>query len=163
MPHRRTTLRIVVPAVGVLLTGGILPGWALAGGDTHHCNFNTRTNEQRCFDTVGQAVADARATGTKAQTDGVIVGTVFDNRDYGGDSMTIYGSAPCKKDGEMEQQINLPDEWKNRVSSVQPWAGCWIWLYPELDLGGERDGPFKENTTFVGDLMDDRAKSIGFS
>jgi hypothetical protein len=160
--YRRKTLGIVLPAVGVLVLGGTLPGWAGAAEGAKHCNVDVRTNEQHCFATLDQAVADARG-GSMTRANSVVVGTLFDNRDFGGESFTVYGAAPCEKDGEMEYQITLPDNWKDRVSSAQPWANCWLWLYPEPDLGGERDGPFKENTQFVGDLMDDRAKSVGFS
>jgi hypothetical protein len=33
----------------------------------------------------------------------------------------------------------------------------WAWLYPEPNLGGDRDGPFKENTGNVGSFMDNNA------
>ncbi|MCK1797062.1 hypothetical protein MTQ01_13750 [Streptomyces sp. XM4193] len=93
----------------------------------------------------------------------VIQGTFFDETNYGGGSLTVRGEAPCKKDGWVDWQLTLDDEWKDRISSVQPWAECWIWLYPEPDLGGERDGPFKENTPDIGSFMNDRTQSIGFS
>ncbi|MFJ4920403.1 hypothetical protein [Streptomyces sp. NPDC088725] len=93
----------------------------------------------------------------------VIQGTFFDETQFGGSSLTITGAAPCVKDGWIEYQYDFPDEWKNRVSSVQPWANCWIWLYPEPDLGGDRDGPFDENAPDIGSFMNDRAQSVGFS
>lgn len=153
-----------------------------------HCTVNANTGEKMCFGDFSEAVdhasqgrvADAprdlrSALGSSAlhdrlaadsqRTEGgdVIQGTVFDNRDYGGDSLTIWGTAPCKKDGVVNFQIDLEDGWKNRISSVQPWANCWLWLYPEANLGGERDGPFDENAAWVGSMLDDRTQSIGFS
>ncbi|CAM05980.1 hypothetical protein A8924_7175 [Saccharopolyspora erythraea NRRL 2338] len=123
-----------------------------------HCSYDLRTAERHCFASQDQAVTAARARSGE-----VIQATLFDNRDYGGASFTVYGESLCKKDGVVNYQLDLPDDWKNRVSSVQPWGNCWIWLYPEPGLGGDRDGPFDENTPHVGDLMDDRTQSIGLS
>ncbi|OZM75283.1 hypothetical protein CFN78_01700 [Amycolatopsis antarctica] len=151
-----------------------------------HCALNAVTGEETCFASFTEAVrhasqgrvqsapADLRSAlsspelkntlAADAQRAGeVIQGTVFDNRDYGGDSLTIWGEAPCKKDGVVNYQIDLDDGWKNKISSVQPWANCWLWLYPEANLGGDRDGPFDENTAWVGEMLDDRTQSIGFS
>lgn len=100
---------------------------------------------------------------TLAAADSVVQGTFFDEVQFGGSSLTITGTAPCVKDGWIEYQYDFPDDWKNRVSSVQPWADCWIWLYPEPNLTGDRDGPFDENTADVGSFMNDRAQSVGFS
>lgn len=163
MSHRRRTLRAALPTVGLCLLATALPGVAVASADSEsHCSLNAQTGERHCFSTVDRAVNDAQRITTRS-ADEVIQGTVFDNRDYGGESLTIYGSGLCEKNDQVDYSLNLPEEWKNRVSSVQPWGGCWIWLYPETDLGGDRDGPFKENTPFVGDLLDDRTQSVGFS
>jgi hypothetical protein len=108
--------------------------------------------------------AGGRAT-PRAAADGgeIIAATLFDDQDYGGSSYTVTAGAPCKKDGLIEWQIDLPEDWQNRVSSVQPWGNCWIWLYPELGLNGDRDGPFDQNTPYVGAQLDNRTKSVGLS
>jgi hypothetical protein len=178
MGNRRKVLRIALPSAAVLLLAGLLSGAAGASGGAmnapnsanppvvnpvQHCNFDARTREQRCFDTLGKALADARG-GVAAKDDGqVIQGTFFENPDFGGASYTVYGEKPCEKNDKIDYQLDLPDEWKNKISSVQPWANCWIWLYPQPGLGGDRDGPFKENSGRIGALMDDRSQSIGFS
>lgn len=118
----------------------------------------------RVQDAPGSARAAARDDGFRASLAGeVIQGTFFEHDDYGGASLTVYGAAPCEKDGWVEYQLDLDDWWKDRISSVQPWANCWIWLYPEPGLGGDRDGPFKVNSPDIGDYMNDRTESIGFS
>ncbi|MFD5780226.1 hypothetical protein [Streptomyces sp. NPDC126933] len=158
-----------------------------AAADLPHCVMDTRTGTESCFASFPQAIAAATGgqvtdapssprtaaqgdrgrafrTEMKAlQADEVVQGTFFEDGQYGGSSLTIYGAEPCKKDGWVNYQYDLPDDWKNRVSSVQPWADCWLWLYPEPGLGGDRDGPFKENSPDVGSFMNDRAQSIGFS
>ncbi|MGW8378104.1 hypothetical protein [Streptomyces sp. ODS28] len=110
--------------------------------------------------------ASGEAAGPEArqQADGKIIqGTFFDDPQFGGDSLTVYGESLCKGDDKVEFQHNVEEGWKNRISSVQPWGDCWVWLYPEPDLGGDRDGPFKENTADIGTAMNDRTQSIGFS
>ncbi|EST29295.1 hypothetical protein N566_22390 [Streptomycetaceae bacterium MP113-05] len=145
-----------------------------------HCIAGLADGEQRCFDTFAEAVAaatdgrvdDAPSSARAAAGDDafraslageVIQGTFFEHGNYGGASLTIYGPQPCEKDGWVNCQYDLGDWWKDRISSVQPWANCWLWLYPEPDLGGDRDGPFKENTADIGSFMNDRTESIGFS
>jgi hypothetical protein len=142
-----------------------------AEGPAEHCTLNIETGQQSCYDdldTASSAARDGRggpglllAAGEGSST--VIHGTFFKDPGYGGDSLTVWGKAPCVRDGWVEYQLNLSDGWKNSISSVQPWADCWLWLYPEPDLGGERDGPFKKNTPDIGTFMNDRTQSIGFS
>lgn len=100
--------------------------------------------------------------GARAAAD-IILGTFFEHEDYGGATFTVYGDGLCTKDGKVDYNFTFPDDWKNIISSVQPWASCWLWLYPEPNLGGDRDGPFKENAPFIGPYMNDRTQSVGFS
>nr|WP_260611137.1 hypothetical protein [Streptomyces sp. WAC04770] len=155
-----------------------------ATGSAEHCVLDMASGEQSCYRTFtavidlasGGEIADAPASARAAVGDStfradlqsleandVIQGTFFEDEQYGGSSLTIRGSGPCEKDGWVDYQYDLPDEWKNRISSVQPWAECWLWLYPEPGLGGDRDGPFKENSPAIGSVMNDRTQSIGFS
>ena len=162
-----------------------------AESGARHCVSEATTGQQSCYGTFTEAVSAAsggritdapasagdaaRDSGFRAETrqfntsagamadGGVIQGTFFDDPGFGGDSLTVTGESLCKKDGVVNYQHDLEDGWKNRVSSVQPWGGCWIWLYPEPGLGGDRDGPFKENASDIGSMMNDRTQSIGFS
>lgn len=156
---------------------------AAIGGGPQRC-FATYTE---AIDAAsGGQVSDAPASGQRAARDrgltrelrqlaaaqaelpdippgNVIQGTFFEHVQYGGATLTIYGSGPCPTNGKVDYSYDLTDWWKDRISSVQPWANCWLWLYPEPDLGGDRDGPFKENTPDIGPFMNDRTESIGFS
>jgi hypothetical protein len=153
---------------------------ALPPSGERHCAVGLGGGPVDCFDTFSEAVAaatdgrvqDAPASARAAARDDgfraslageVIQGTFFEHESYGGASLTIYGPEPCVKDGWVNWQYNLDEWWKDRITSVQPWANCWLWLYPEPDLGGDRDGPFKENTPDIGSFMNDRTESIGFS
>lgn len=133
---------------------------------TRHCTLDAATGDQECFASLDEATGRAvqRTSGLAAKADGdVIQGTFFDGADYSGNSLTVWGPALCEKDGVVNWQLDLGDDWKNKITSVQPWGNCWIWLYPEPNLTGDRDGPFKENNPNVGSFMDNRTQSIGFS
>ncbi|MBO8187727.1 hypothetical protein [Streptomyces spirodelae] len=161
-----------------------------AEGQPRHCTLDLTTGTEHCYTSFTEAIEnasggridDAPASARTAARDsrfraqarslaadgderagGVIQGTFFDDPGFGGDSLTITGEGLCEKDGWVDYQYDLEDAWKNRISSVQPWGNCWIWLYPEPGLGGDRDGPFKENTSDIGAFMNDRTQSIGFS
>ena len=169
---RYRMLRAGLPLAALSLVAATIPGIAAAAapaapsapdGSARHCTFQVGTGQQRCFGTLAEATASAEQRTADARDGEVVQATLFDGENYGGDSFTIYGAGLCEKDGWVEYQLDLPDDWKNRVTSVQPWANCWIWLYPEPNLGGDRDGPFEENTGYVGDLMNDRTQSVGLS
>jgi hypothetical protein len=77
---------------------------------------------------------------------------------------TVTGAGLCDgSDGVINYEFTFPGDWFNRISSVQPWASCKIWLYPDANLTGDRDGPFTSNTGWIGSFMDDRTDSVGFS
>lgn len=160
---RRTIGRALVALAGVgVLTLAVAAPTATAapvatGEKATHCTLDVRTGAQQCYATYEEAITGKQRAGD------IIQGTVFDGLDYGGDSLTVYGAELCEKDGVINFQLDLGDDWKNRISSVQPWGNCWLWLYPEPGLGGDRDGPFDENTPNVGSFMDNRTQSIGFS
>ncbi|WP_017538846.1 hypothetical protein [Nocardiopsis halophila] len=175
---KKTLPRAAVGGATLLLGTVLTSGTAAAEAEEpeEHCVADMDTGEQTCFATLDAALSAAEAeTGpsgptalgaeTNAQND-VIVGTFFTERGYGGNSLTVTAEAPCVKDGWVDYQFNLTGDfadWADDITSAQPWANCWIWLYPEADLGGDRDGPYKENTAYVGDFMNDRTVSIGFS
>lgn len=185
-PRRPTVRGRVLAAAAAAAAVGLAPATvAHAQSARHgaesgaHCIADLGGGSVRCFDSFTAAVGaathgridDAPATARSAAGDhafrtslkGVIQGTFFEDVDYGGASLTIYGAKPCEKDGWVDYQYDLPSEWQNVISSVQPWAECWLWLYPEPNLGGDRDGPFKTNTPDIGPFMNDRTQSIGFS
>lgn len=171
MRHRR--LRAGLPIAAISLLAATVPGIASAdgvarpAGPAQHCNFDMRSAEQNCFGSLDEAMADARVQGIArdgvAAKGDIIQATLFDEENFAGASFTVYGEGMCEKNDQVDYQIDLPEDWKNKVSSVQPWANCWIWLYPEPGLGGDRDGPFKENTGAVGGMLNDRAQSVGLS
>ncbi len=167
MTIRTATAAVGIAALGISALVSASPPAQAAQSNGKHCVGNLQTGAEQCFSTLDQALGRARSRVSSAEATAqgeVIQGTFFDNRDYGGDSYTVVGAGLCDgSDGVINYQFNFPEEWFNRISSVQPWAGCKIWLYPEVELGGDRDGPFKENTGWIGPQLDDRTRSVGFS
>ncbi|MFF3460142.1 hypothetical protein ACFYXH_38780 [Streptomyces sp. NPDC002730] len=93
----------------------------------------------------------------------VIVGTVFRDKDYGGgESLTFTALSPCRNNDAEDWWNNMPADWNDTITSVQPWANCWIELYSDVNRGGDRDGAFRDNTPDIGSYMNDRTSSIAF-
>lgn len=90
----------------------------------------------------------------------VIGAKVFTNPDFNGDSLTIWMPRPCKKDGKYEGMISLGTDFANKISSVQGWANCWVWLHFR---DGNREGPYQDNAPDVGSSANDRAVEVGIS
>ncbi|NEA35032.1 hypothetical protein [Streptomyces sp. SID13031] len=170
--------RISIAGIGVLALSAAFPVISPAQAappPAQHCVGNSGGLTQ-CFGTLAEALDSARsqvaaknarpaaAKSAQLAQGEVIQGTFFENRDYGGASYTVVGAGLCDgSDGVINYQFNFPPEWVNKISSVQPWANCKIWLYPQADLNGDRDGPFKANTGWIGTMLDDRTASVGFS
>ncbi|RAJ63270.1 hypothetical protein K378_03381 [Streptomyces sp. Amel2xB2] len=162
-------------------------------GQGNHCTLDAKTGETQCFKSLDAATGiegsqrlldastgKAKATGetrtgdapvassgvsTKDDEESNIIGaTVFEDTRYGGASLTITNTALCDGDADdVDFKIDLGDDWKDKISSIQPWGNCTLNLYSEPGQSGDRDGPFDELTPDLGKVMDDRTQSISFS
>jgi hypothetical protein len=162
-----------------------------AKGQGNHCTLDAKSGETQCFESLDEATGiqgserlldastgKAKATGetragekpvassgvsTKDESS-VIGATVFEDTRYGGASLTITNTALCDGDADdVDFKIDLSDDWKDKISSIQPWGNCTLNLYSEPGQSGDRDGPFDELTPNLGDVMDNKTKSISFS
>ncbi|MDG9701952.1 hypothetical protein [Streptomyces sp. DH37] len=78
----------------------------------------------------------------------------FEHMNYGGASLPMSGSGgTC---------INLPADWHNRISSISNvWQRVHLYSLPNCwQESGHPDQLYTASTTYVGDRMNDRAKSI---
>ncbi len=133
---------------------------AAAASEGEHCVYSVTTQEYRCYESLGKAT-QRYGTSVSSRTAGEIIGaTVFEHSDYGGSTLTITVPEPCPKNDKVDFWLDLDDYWQNRISSVQAWSTCWVWLYPE---SGDRAGPFKENHREVGSYINDRTVTVGLS
>ena len=93
----------------------------------------------------------------------IVQGTFFEHPDYGGNSFTVHGAGLCDDEGGAADFVaDFPADWHDTISSAQPWALCDLYLYSEVGQTGDKDGRFKENTAYIGDLLNDRVKSVSF-
>ncbi|MFC9648733.1 MULTISPECIES: hypothetical protein [unclassified Streptomyces] len=172
---RRNKLAAITGAgiLGVVCTVSVTVGSADAAPDENgnHCTTNVGNGEEKCFSTLEEAqrYADVRIKGNPggAQTrvekpTDVVIGTLFEDYRYGGDSITLWGSRPCGPERKTAFYFNLPDEWKGRVSSVQGWAECEVTLYTRSYLEGVASPRFKDLTPVLDTQWNDLAESIEF-
>ncbi len=123
-----------------------------------HCVLDTASQQRTCYENLSAATGAGQRI---ADTSGSVIGaTVFEDAEYGGASLTITVPEPCPKNDEVDFWLDLDDSWKNRISSVQAWSTCWVWLYP--DSGG-RAGPYKEKAPRLNSGINDRTVTVGLS
>ncbi|NLU74836.1 hypothetical protein HCC61_19515 [Streptomyces sp. HNM0575] len=162
-----------------------------AKGQGNHCRLDAKSGKTQCFKSLdsatgiqgserlldastgkAKALGETRAgdkpvasSGVSTKDESNIIGaTVFEDTKYGGASLTITNTALCDGDADdVDFKIDLGDDWKKKISSIQPWGNCTLNLYSEPGQGGDRDGPFDELTPNIGNVMDDRTQSITFS
>lgn len=182
---------VAVPVANGAVSGQ--EGGKTSAGQGDHCRLDAKTGKTQCFESFDDATGipgskrlldastgKAKATGmtragsapvassgvsAKDEGDGSAIGaTVFEDKRYGGASLTITNASLCDGDeDDVDYKIDLSDDWKKKISSIQPWGNCTLNLYSEPGEGGDRDGPFKELTPDLGSVMDDRTQSITFS
>ncbi|MGW4210448.1 hypothetical protein ACWEIJ_20835 [Lentzea sp. NPDC004789] len=139
---KTAVLGTVTAAVTALLTAA--PAQA-----AKHCDFSISTNRYSCS-----------GSGSVRNPSDVIGGKLFTGLDYTGDSLTIWVPRPCPKNDQVDYWVDLGTDMRNKVSSVQAWSSCWVWLY---FADGQRDGPYKGNEPDVGTWANDRAVTVGLS
>ncbi|WP_017572306.1 hypothetical protein [Nocardiopsis halotolerans] len=171
--HRRPRVALLCAATALTAATAASP----AAADTErHCISDVDTGLERCFASFDAAITaaeeqtgrtlqeqeralDGGGVSTLAASSDVIIGTYFEHEDFGGASFTLYGDGLCTGGDDTEFWYTFPPEWRNLISSAQPWATCALWLHAGPDGTGDRDGPYRENTGYVGDFMNDRTVS----
>ncbi|WP_349865485.1 peptidase inhibitor family I36 protein [Leifsonia sp. WHRI 6310E] len=92
-----------------------------------------------CFET--QKGADAylaavtsRSSLARAAMASVVLGTVYKDANYGGGSLSFYGSGSCA--GVTFGFATLDTAWRNAISSARAYSGCFVSLYSAASYGG---------------------------
>lgn len=138
-----------VAALGVVAAGAAALLSAAPAQAASHCDFSVSTNRYSC-----SGSHNVRGNGD------IIGAKLFTGLDYAGDSLTIWVPRPCPKNDTVDHWIGLGNDMRRKVSSVQSWSTCWVWLYFD---DGSRDGPYRGNTPDVGSWANDRAVTVGLS
>ncbi|MCX4581479.1 hypothetical protein [Streptomyces sp. NBC_01481] len=77
--------------------------------------------------------------------------------------LTIEADRPCRNNNAQDHWgPTMPPGWNDIITSLQPWANCWIELYSDDNFGGDRDGAYRTNTPDIGSYMNDRTSSIAY-
>jgi hypothetical protein len=122
---------------------------AVPASAAKECHFAPATNKYSCS-----------GSGSVRGPRDVIGARLFTGGDFTGDSLTVWMPRPCKKDNKYDAQFNLGSDMSRKISSVQGWANCWVWLHFS---DGTREGPYKDNSPDVGSFANDRAVNVGIS
>ncbi|MEU6285386.1 hypothetical protein [Streptomyces sp. NPDC047028] len=171
---RRTGMAVGIGAgilglVGAATVIGSANAAPESGG--RHCAANVDNGQEKCFKSLllaqKYAQQNIKDNAAGAQTSvlkpsDVVIGTLFTDFGFGGDSMTLWGSHPCQSNGKANFYFNLPDSWKGRLSSVQSWARCDIVLHTEPYMEGASSSPFRDLTPQLDSTWNDKAQSIEF-
>lgn len=155
----RASVRAMATLLASVGLAAVLPAAATAQTrPAEHCVYSTTASTYTCH----QTLAAAQQRGNRlARANGEVIGaTVFEDRDYGGASLTITVPEPCPKNDKVDFWLDLDGFWRNRISSVQAWSTCWVWLYPD---SGDRAGPYKDKHPQVGAYINDRTTTVGLS
>jgi hypothetical protein len=118
----------------------------------------------RCFATKAEADGFLEASMTQADTfslsamASVSLGTLYADTNYGGSSLTMWGSSGCA--GVTYGFASLSGGWDSRVSSAKAYNGCWVTLYRGTGYSGDRLN-CTPNCSSVGSL-NDQVRSVVF-
>jgi hypothetical protein len=92
-----------------------------------------------CFDTQSGvdaylAAITAPSSFAQAAMSSTVLGTVYKDANYGGGSLSFYGTGSCA--GVTYGFASLDAAWQNTISSAKAYASCWVSLYTAPSYGG---------------------------
>ncbi|HEY6796468.1 MAG TPA: hypothetical protein VI248_17465 [Kineosporiaceae bacterium] len=99
---------------------------------------------------AGEKVAPRSGSPSQREAAGVIGATLYTGTGFSGQSETLMIPRPCVKDGKYDYGFELGTIGR-AAESVEPWANCWVWLHSGDTWDSPRQGPFKEDTSDLGD------------
>lgn len=123
----------------------------------------TQSSAPVCFESVSEVEsyveesisAESDGSGSRIST---VLGVVYQDANYGGASLTMYGSGTCS--GTTYGFPSLASGWDNSISSAKGSSTCWLTLYSATYYGGSRLNCVP-NCGSLG-TMNDQVKSIVF-
>lgn len=145
-PRKRGVFALVAFGFAIVLHLVLAPS---ASAATRSCDFSFTTNKYSCS-----------GSGNVRGVHDVIGAKVFTGRDFAGDVLTLWVPAPCPKNNKVDHFVTLGNEMRNKISSVQGWSTCSVWLYRADDT---REGPYDGDHPDVGSHVEDQAVIVGLS
>ncbi len=140
--------------IGALFTGIVLSltpitaahAHSLAGPQTpEHCAVQIHPVDEQpaatdpvCFGSEAEVAQYLQDLGGNARgaAASIVVGTVYQDYNGGGASLTFWGSSGCA--GQTFGFPTLAAGWDNSISSARGSNGCWLTLYTTTGYGGDR-------------------------
>ncbi|MGC0415536.1 hypothetical protein [Embleya sp. AB8] len=153
-----------------------------------NCSMNVTTGHRHCFATFREAISaatggrvtDAPSTAkagladehltkelndptsgtiTPAAKTNVVIGITYWDSNFAGPSYVYTAGNQCTDStGDIDFQVNIQNDWQNRISSFVGFGNCYLKLWENTYWWGSSYG-FSGSAGYLG-AMDDRAKSI---
>ena len=113
---------------------------------------------------IGTAKTDAAAAASplSTQTTSYLLGRLYDDQNYGGSYEEFYGlNTGCSPSAGFGW-VDIGSSWYGRVSAFHSYSSCKTKIFEKTNYGGATYG-FYAHSSYVGDAMNDRTKSVQFS
>lgn len=90
-----------------------------------------------------------------------LLGKLFDDANFGGGSLEMYGYDSGCTSNTSFGFADIGSAWYGRVSSFLGYSNCQVKIFENTNFGGASYG-FYGSSSYVGDAMNDRTKSVQF-
>ena len=138
---------VIVPAAGAnaATVNGSDPAGTFCAAEVQPLGTDETPQDPTCFDTqdaLNTYLASVGAIDTaplgKIQTlsasASTILGVLYQDANYGGSSLTLWGTGPCS--GVSYGFTSMQSGWNDNVSSIQGSSTCWPTAYENNNYGG---------------------------
>ena len=155
-----------------LLVGVISVGTTAHANQSRHCWLDITSGSIQCFSTLQDSIDAVGSVGTSVQKSSgatsravvaatsVVIGIVFDDAEYMGDSLVISVANGCDSSPGADWSLNsMPTGWNDKISSFKSYANCATKIFEHINYGGATL-PYTVNTKYVGDAMNDKTSSM---
>ena len=113
---------------------------------------------EAAIDSAGAAVQQKTTATTLEST--VPLVTEYADPDFGGNSLTLYGTAACTDNGKSNILDVMPDGWDNIVSSYRTFNGCQARHFAEQGRRGKSTSWQVGGQPYIGDDLNDQTRSV---
>ncbi|MEU3571141.1 hypothetical protein AB0E96_22385 [Kitasatospora sp. NPDC036755] len=155
---------------------------AATGSTAGHCVVSAEGGQSHCFGTYREAikfatggrVADAPLSAAAAARDSafadklnspdgidlMVLGTIYDDFFFEGQSITYTGPHGCYNGNAADYSFDIAAPLTNHVYSLRPYANCWFNLYTGLQASGYGSPSYKGETVQVDEAWRTHSKSL---
>ncbi|MFD4657019.1 hypothetical protein ACFWP2_15495 [Kitasatospora sp. NPDC058444] len=155
---------------------------AAAGGSAGHCVVSAEGGPSQCFGTYREAiefatagrVVDAPVSAAAAARDTafaeelnsqqglnlVVLGTIYDDFFFEGQSITYTGPHGCYDGNSADYSFDIAAPLTNHVYSVRPYANCWFNLFTGVQATGYASPSYKGETVQVDEAWRTHSRSL---